>query len=227
MGIDVIGGVILVDDGRNALAQAQATGKKIQPKFYRQSEQDLVLDPALSASDIVGWRAHDIDLVGVENNSTVAFRMDCPIEEATNYTRLLGIYLEDGTLYAVAKPAYALPPSVRQVFIPKVAVNQQIKYMNFNYLPVDVADRQLQQASAVARLGVMIIESKKKMTDFFSMLHALSKKLSSVELRLDRRVDITKELLKKEVHETKLTMMGNTARLGSIMVESNQKLRRR
>lgn len=140
MSVDVIGGVILTNDGRNALAQAHANGTQVKPKFYRQSEQDLVLDPALSAGDIVGWRTHDIDMVDVENESTVAFKMDCPIEEATDYTRLLGIYLEDGTLYAVAKPAYALPPSVRQVFTPKIAVNQQVELMDFNYLPSEESD---------------------------------------------------------------------------------------
>lgn len=135
------GAAVVTADGINAIVQANATGGDIKPKYFRFSSQDLTVDPMLSAADIDGWRTQDISQYRQIDNDAIEFTCDVLPTEATEYTRFCGLYLEDGTLYAVAKPPFAYPPQMRQTLKIPIAYQNLSAVMNFQYLSNDETEQ--------------------------------------------------------------------------------------
>lgn len=157
-----VGSSIVTADGINALVEASASGRSVKPKYFRFSNQDLVLDPNLSAADIHSWRTQDIDLYMSIDEKTVEFVCDVIPTEATDYTRLCGLYLEDGTLFMVAKPPYPFPPSLRQTFkIQRVYENIE-GLLDFKYIAFSETEQSLSILDTSVSLGLQTMENAKE-----------------------------------------------------------------
>ncbi|WP_457640476.1 hypothetical protein, partial [Persephonella sp.] len=129
-----VGQSILTVKGSYALADASSTGKSIKPKFYKVSNQDIALDPTLT--DLSGvWKQADISGYFPVNDNTVEFLVDIPPEEASSYGKTFGLYLEDGTLFMIAKPPYPFPPALRQTFKIQLVYNNANNLIDFQYIP--------------------------------------------------------------------------------------------
>ena len=154
-----VGSSIVTVDGINALANASASGTSVKPKYFKFSNQDLVLDPNLSAEDIVGWRTQDISLYQTIDSKTVEFVCDVEPTEATDYTRVCGLFLEDGTLFMVAKPPYPFPPQLRQTFKIQMVYENIDEVLNFQYLSFDETEQDIALLNAQAILGEQILQN--------------------------------------------------------------------
>jgi len=157
-----VGSSIITADGINALANASASGTSVKPKYFTFSNQDLVLDPNLSASDITGWRTQDINLYQKVDDKTVEFVCDVVPTEATDYTRVCGLYLDDGTLFMVAKPPYPFPPSLRQTFKIQMVYENITGLLNFQYVTFSQTEQDLSLLNATAVSGNQILKNTLK-----------------------------------------------------------------
>ena len=129
-----VGQSMLTLKGSYALADASSTGKSIRPKFYKVSNQDIPLDPTLT--DLTGvWKQADISGYFPIDENTVEFLVDISPEEASSYGKTFGLYLEDGTLFMIAKPPYPFPPALRQTFKIQLVYNNVNNLVDFQYLP--------------------------------------------------------------------------------------------
>jgi len=154
-----VGSSIVTADGINALANASASGKSVKPKYFKFSNQDLVLDPNLSASDIHGWRTQNINLYQKVDSKTVEFVCDVIPTEATDYTRVCGLYLDDGTLFMVAKPPYPFPPSLRQTFKIQMIYENATELLDFKYVPFSEEEQSLSILDTSISLGLQTMEN--------------------------------------------------------------------
>jgi len=154
-----VGSSIITADGINALANASATGTSVKPKYFKFSEQELVLDPNLSADDIVGWRTQEISLYQKVDDRSVEFVCDVQPDEATAYTRLCGLFLDDGTLFMVAKPPFPFPPQLRQTFKIQMIYDGIDEILNFQYLPFSETEQSLALLNTQAILGEQILRN--------------------------------------------------------------------
>ena len=134
-----VGAAVVTAAGIQAIAEAQAQGRSIQPRRFGFSSQEYTVDPMLT--EIACWKEDAIDVTLEVDADTVEF--DCIVEpeEASSYTRFVGIYLDDGTLFAVAKPPFALPPGLRQTIKVQIRYQQISEVMSFQYLPTDEAEQ--------------------------------------------------------------------------------------
>ena len=153
-----IGQSLITAEGINALTQAQLVGGQIRPKFFRFSDTDMTLDPTLSAEDISAWYTHDISLYRRIDNNTVEFVCDVSPEEATHYTRTAGLYLEDGTLYAVAKPPFPFPPMLRQTFKVQITYSNAGTLMDFKYIPHQETEQDLALLDTILTQGEVMMK---------------------------------------------------------------------
>lgn len=154
-----VGSSIVTADGINALANASATGTSVKPKYFKFSNQDLVLDPNLSASDLTGWRTQDINLYQKVDAQTVEFVCDVIPTEAIDYARVCGLYLDDGTLFMVAKPPYPFPPQLRQTFKIQMIYQNIDTLLDFKYLSFDEEEQSLSILDTSISLGLQTMEN--------------------------------------------------------------------
>ncbi len=157
-----IGQSIVTADGINALANASSSGASVKPKYFKFSNQNLTLDPQMRASDISGWVTQDIDVYQVINDDTIEFVCDVAPESATDYARIAGLYLDDGTLFMVAKPPYPFPPTLRQTFKIQLAYNNATGLMDFQYVPFSEEEQSLSILDTSVTLGLQQIENSKE-----------------------------------------------------------------
>ena len=155
-----VGKSIITVDGINALANGNGSGSSVKPKYFKFSNQDLVLNPNLSASDLTGWRTQDINLYQIVDNQTVEFVCDVEPTEASDYTRSVGLFLEDGTLFMVAKPPYPFPPSLRQTFKIQMFFKNVNNLLDFKYLPYQETEQSLSILNASSILGNEILKNR-------------------------------------------------------------------
>lgn len=158
-----VGQSIITADGINALANAAASGTSVKPKYFRFSNQDLVLDPNLSASDIRAWRTQDINLYQKVDNKTVEFVCDVEPTEANDYARTCGLYLEDETLFMVAKPPYPFPPSLRQTFKIQMVYEDVTKLLDFKYVAFSQSEQDLSLLNTTVVSGNQILKNTLKL----------------------------------------------------------------
>lgn len=150
---------IITADGINALVQATVSGKQIQPKYFRFSEQDLILDPNLKAKDITAWKTQNINLYSVIDNNTLEFTCDIEPTAATKYTRSCGLYLEDNTLFLVAKPPFAFPPMLRQTFKIQMSYQNATGLVDFKYIPFSQTEQDLSLLNSIVTGGNQILKN--------------------------------------------------------------------
>ena len=158
-----VGSSIITADGINALANASASGTSVKPKYFKFSNQNLVLDPNLGQSDITGWRTQDINLYQKVDDKTVEFVCDVAPTEASDYARVCGLYLDDGTLFMVAKPPYPFPPSLRQTFKIQMVYENIDGLLDFKYVAFSQTEQDLSLLNATAVSGNQILKNTLKL----------------------------------------------------------------
>ncbi|MEO1927623.1 MAG: hypothetical protein ABGX26_02930, partial [Nautiliaceae bacterium] len=100
--MSAVGQSLITVNGIKALMDASVIGKLVKPKYFKFSDVDYALDPTIA--DISGWIQKDISVYNTINENTVEFVCDVAPDEAAKYTKTAGLYLDDGTLFMLAKP---------------------------------------------------------------------------------------------------------------------------
>ena len=178
-----VGQSILTVQGSYALADASSTGKSIRPKFYKVSGNDIALDPTLT--DLTGvWKQADISGYFPINNNTVEFLVDIPPEQATGYGKTFGLYLEDGTLFMIAKPPYPFPPQLRQTFKIQLVYNNVNNLVDFQYLPFYETEQDFSILAVSTYLGEILQEHRQEIEMLKSWNASLVKELDLIKAKL-------------------------------------------
>jgi len=178
-----VGKSILTIKGSYALADASSTGKSIKPKYYKVSNQDLPLDPTLT--DISGvWKQADISGYFPVNDNTVEFLVDIPPEQAADYGKTFGLYLEDGTLFMIAKPPYPFPPALRQTFKIQLVYNNANNLIDFQYIPFYETEQDLAILAVSTYLGEILQTHRQEIEKLKSWNESLSKELNLIKAKL-------------------------------------------
>jgi hypothetical protein len=152
-----VGQSIITANGIKALMDASAVGKLIKPKYFKFSDVDYTLDQTIE--DISGWIQKDISVYNTLNSNTVEFTCDVAPEEAAKYTKTAGLYLEDGTLFMLAKPPYPFPPMLRQTFKVQLVYQNAENLIDFSYLPFYETEQDLAILNNAAVLGEQILKN--------------------------------------------------------------------
>lgn len=162
-----VGQSILTLRGVNAIIDAQRSGSTIKPKYYKVSNMDITLDPSMT--DINGvWKQDAIYGYITIGTNTIEFIVDIPIEQATNYGRVFGLYFDDGTLFMLAKPPYPFPPYLRQVIKIQMTYTNAVQYTDFQYVPhsyYENTEVDLAQVAAISQIGDAVIQVKNDLMD--------------------------------------------------------------
>ncbi|ADV47023.1 hypothetical protein [Nitratifractor salsuginis] len=158
-----VGQTLITADGINALEQAHGTGRSIKPKYFRFSDVSVsALDPMMSAADFNGWITRDISLYRQIADDTIEFVLDVEPTEAAYYAKLAGIFLDDGTLFAIAKPPFPFPPMLRQTFKIQLSYQNASELMDFRYLPHYETEQDLALLDVSVTLGLQTIENARE-----------------------------------------------------------------
>ena len=211
----MVGGSIITADGINALSNASASGKSVKPKYFKFSNQDLILDPNLSASDIHGWRTQNINLYQKIDSKTVEFVCDVIPTEATDYTRICGLYLEDGTLFMVAKPPYPFPPTLRQTFKIQMIYENATELLDFKYLSFSETEQDLSLLNTNVQMGLFNLQTQ-------SDLESIKERLSAVYVKgVEDKDELTQEI--ESVREVAhLEVLNSSATLGNLILDTHK-----
>lgn len=155
-----LGIAIITDNGKNMLADAVLNGTFITPAKFRFSSQLYSADAAMTAEDIPEyWVENDISLYQVVDNDTVEFSMIIEAVDAIDNIQTVSIYLDDGTLFAVANPSYQISKQQRQVIKIQLAFSNMGDVLNFEYLPFDETEQDLALLDTIATLGNQITKN--------------------------------------------------------------------
>jgi len=218
-----VGKSIITADGINALANASATGKSIKPKYFKFSHQDLILDPNLSAKDLIGWRTQDINLYQTIDNKTVEFVCDVIPTEATDYTRTCGLFLEDGTLFMVAKPPYPFPPSLRQTFKIQMVYENATELLDFKYLKFSETEQDLSLLNTNVQMGLFQLQTQNDLESIKQRASAIYKKGVGFKNELHQEIAKTDEHISNVEEVAHLEVLNSNATLGNLILD-NRKL---
>jgi len=131
---------LLTDDGRQAIADALADGTPVSPKTFKFIVPIMNIDATFSASNIPSedvWFTGTITEYSVDDAATVSFNCIVEANLATDQTGTVGLYLEDGTLFAICALASQLPINQRQGVYLRLNHDSLTTAFNFNFLSVN------------------------------------------------------------------------------------------
>ena len=148
-------------NGLKALTEASSVGRRVKPVYFKVSDADIGdIYPGIDLKDLPSvWYQANISGYIPVNDSTAQFILDIPEEKATHYGKVFGLYLEDGTLFAVAKPPYPFPPLMRQRFRVQFVWQQIESVMNFEDIPFYEFDQDVMRLDILATLGSQIFQN--------------------------------------------------------------------
>ena len=155
-----VGQSIITSSGIKAIMDASVVGKLIKPKYFKFSDVDYNLDPTIT--DIGSWIQKDITLYNTINENTIEFVCDVAPEEAVKYTKMAGLYLDDGTLFMLAKPPFPFPPMLRQTFKIQLVYQNAENLIDFSYLPFYETEQDLAILNNAAVFGDEILNNAKE-----------------------------------------------------------------
>jgi len=209
------GKTCITASGIKALVEATTLGTKIKPLSFKVSDADMEIYPGIDIKDLpsVWYQANISAYIQVDAN-TVQFILDIPQESATKYGKVFGLYLDDGTLFAVAKPPYPFAPLMRQRFKVQFVWQQIESVMNFEDIPFYEFDQDITKLEAISTISLALFDVQEHLTlldqfkaDYFKnkpRWDEHDKKLSNHEAR------ITVNESKLEAHELAiLEIMGS------------------
>ncbi len=216
-----VGQSVITAAGIRAMADAAATGKLVQPKYFRFSSADHMLDPTIQ--ELVGWIEKDISLYTKINDNTVEFLCDVKPEEAIDYGRIAGLFLEDGTLFMLAKPQYPFPPSLRQTFKIQLVYKDAEQLLDFQYLPFYETEQDLRLNNATAVLSNLFIKLSNKVREMQQRVEAIYKKTDADRDALERKIEEVDIKSEDHLRDVEVMLLNNSAVLGNMILEHAQK----
>jgi len=157
-----VGSAVVTAAGIRKIQEAQSTGRSIKPDRFGFSSDNLTVDPMLES--ISTWKRDTIDAYLPISDDTIEFSCVVEPDEAAAYTRLVGLYLDDGTLFAVAKPPFAMPPGLRQVVKVQIRYSAISEVMNFEYVPTDEIEQSLSVLDTSAAAGLRDMQMADELT---------------------------------------------------------------
>jgi len=162
---------VITKDGIKALMGATNGSRAIKVKSFEFTEQDLPLNPNIEAKDIKGWLKKDISLYKQIDENTIEFTCIAEPTESKHYTKTCALFLEDGTLFMIAKPSYPFPPLMRQIFKIEFIYQNANEKIDFKYLPHQEVEQDLALLESIATSAVESIRH----TEDIELLKRLTK----------------------------------------------------
>lgn len=209
----MVGQSILTFSGILALSDALQTGRQVKVKEYKASTQDITLDPHMTTLPQV-WKTGNISAYIPVNQNTVEFIVDIPQEEATEFSRAFGLYLENDTLFMLAKPPYPFPPGLRQVMKIQLVFQNATQIINFQYVPFYETEQDLRNLDTSVKVGTEVLRLR---TD----VEALEDRADSLQLQVSvERAEV--ENLKQEsitAGENILSLLASYYQLAGLYLE--------
>ena len=168
----------LTPAGREALANASASGSSVKPKYFKLSKQDLdIEDESLTDASINWWIQKDIASYAKINDNIVEFVLIVEPDEAIDFAVVMGLFLKDGTMFALAKQPYGgLIPTTRQILKPQLRyLNASNGLLDFQYIPFDVQEQYASILDSQLTYFMLALDNTQKMEMierlFKSILH--------------------------------------------------------
>ncbi|MEO2067923.1 MAG: phage tail protein [Desulfurobacteriaceae bacterium] len=216
------GKTVITLNGLKALTEASSIGKQVKPVSFRVSDADIgEIYPGIDIKDLPSvWYQANISAYVPVNDSTVQFILDIPEESATKYGKVFGLYLEDGTLFAVAVPPYPFPPLMRQRFKVQFVWEQIESVMNFEDIPFYEFDQDVVHLDAVSTLSFAVFDIQEHLTvldqfkaDYYRFKGSTSEKLSNHEERIS--------LNEQKLSDHELAILDMSATFGNLILENS------
>jgi len=216
------GKTVITLNGLKALTEASSLGRRVKPVYFKVSDADIGdIYPGIDIADLPSvWHQANISGYIPVNDSTIQFILDIPEESATKYGKVFGLYLEDGTLFAVAKPPYPLPPLMRQRLKAQFVWQQIESVMNFEDIPFYEFDQDVAHLDALSTISLALFDVQEHLTvleqfkaDYYRFKSSTSKKLQNHESRIS-----TNEV-KLQDHE--LAILDMSATLGNQILQNS------
>lgn len=130
--------LILTTQGRQAISNAMATGTQVFPKTFKFITPILTINENYTASTINQsdiWYSADITEYDIDSTyQTVSFNCIVEANLATAKTGTVGLYFEDGTLFAIASLSSQLPAGTRQGVYLRINMDSSQAAFNFNFI---------------------------------------------------------------------------------------------
>ncbi|OMH40229.1 gp53-like domain-containing protein [Desulfurobacterium indicum] len=187
------GKTVITLNGLKALTEASTLGRQVKPVYFKVSDQDIGdIYPGIDIDDLSGvWYQANISGYISVNDSTVQFILDIPEESATKYGKVFGLYLEDGTLFAVAVPPYPFPPLMRQRFKVQFVWQQIDSVMNFEDIPFYEFDQDVVHLDAISTISLALFDVQEHLivleqfkADYYRFKSGVSERLQNHEERI-------------------------------------------
>ena len=216
------GKTVITLNGLKALTEASSLGRRVKPVYFKVSDADIGdIYPGIDLKDLPSvWHQANISGYIPVNDSTIQFILDIPEETATKYGKVFGLYLEDGSLFAVAKPPYPFPPLMRQRFKVQFVWEQIEAVMNFEDIPFYEFDQDVAHLDALSTISLALFDVQEHLTvleqfkaDYYRFKSSTSKKLQNHESRIS-----TNEV-KLQDHE--LAILDMSATLGNQILQNS------
>ena len=156
-----LGRAVITNAGKTLLANALAGGTQVIPKYYKFSKEIYVASEIMVSADIAtSWRQHDIDLYQMIDANTMELAMITEAPEADFDVSTIGIFLEDGTLFAVANPLYPIAKSSKQIAKVQLSYADIGEAVNFLYVPHDETEQDLALLDTIVTHGNQITKNQ-------------------------------------------------------------------
>jgi hypothetical protein len=148
----MIGSTILTNAGASALTQASISNPvDISSMYFVVSNQVITLDPTLTT--LTGWITKPVSSIVIINDD--AIQISCIVEpnESVSSMMVVGVFLPDGTLFALSQPANPIPPLMRQVLNIQLVYSSITQLTQFNFIPTDVNNQNLMMLNIQASMA--------------------------------------------------------------------------
>ncbi|NOR58957.1 MAG: hypothetical protein GQ474_10590 [Sulfurimonas sp.] len=131
----IFGNLIITDEGHQALVDANYNGANIELKEFSYSSDayDIITSPPTTIS-INSWHRSTINSATIIDNNKI--KVTCVVEalDASEATTTVGLYLVDGTLFALAQPTYPMSALQKQLFEIQIGYTNIGTTVNFTYI---------------------------------------------------------------------------------------------
>lgn len=155
-----LGKAVLTELGITKIVESLGGGVQITPKYYHFIEEYYEADSTMVAGDIpTYWKEKDIDLYQMVDDHTVEFVMITEASNADYSVSTIAIYLEDGTLFAVANPSYVISQSQRQVAKIQLSFSEIGQALSFMYIPHTETEQDISLLNSIATSGNQILKN--------------------------------------------------------------------
>ncbi len=219
------GKTVITLNGLKALTEASSVGRQVKPVYFKVSDQDIGdIYPGIDIDDLSGvWYQANISGYIPVNDSTIQFILDIPEESATRYGKVFGLYLEDGTLFAVAVPPYPFPPLMRQRFKVQFVWQQIESVMNFEDIPFYEFAQDVYALEGFSVFGKALLEDALRI----SLIEGKLKELEpQVETNTNNITSLKGQIanLKQEIFNLKVAVFDAVSLLSKAVLELSQKV---